>query len=230
MQYKMQYTSSVAFCFSLALSVSAAPSRGIVEPRANSTTCASYTIINTRGTSELQGESAGFTTINSKVTSQLSGGTIYNTVYAADFSQNSALGTQDIINKISSTLQSNPDECFILQGYSQGAAATVNALPSLTGDSFDAVRGVFLIGDPEHKAGLACNVDTKGGTTTKDVNGLSVALGKSIPDEWISKTLDGDGVCDTTHGVGINAQHLSYPTDSNTQQLGIDFALKQLSG
>ena len=76
-----------------------------------------------------------------------------------------------------------------LEGYSQGAAATTNALPKLTGASFDAVKGVFLIGNPEHRAGLACNVDTNGGTTTKNVNGLSYTLGR-IPENWVSKTLD----------------------------------------
>jgi hypothetical protein len=113
--------------------------------RAASASCPSYTIINTRGTGEIQGPSAGFRTMNSRVTSALSGGKIYNTVYAADFSQNSALGTQDIVNKITSTLRTNPKECFILEGYSQGAAATVNAMPKLTGANFDAVKGVFLI-------------------------------------------------------------------------------------
>ncbi|KAI1843027.1 hypothetical protein JX266_010716 [Neoarthrinium moseri] len=199
-----------------------------------SSTCASYTIINTRGTSEPQGESSGFRTINSAVTSELSGGKIYNTVYAADWSQNSEAGTQDIINKITSTLQSSPAECFFLEGYSQGAAATVNALPSLTGALFSAVKGVFLIGNPKHKAGLECNVDPNGGTTTKYVNGLQAGFGETIPDDWISKTLDvcayGDGVCDTTHGAGINAQHLSYPSDSRTQKLGTNFAVQQLGG
>ncbi|KAI0908708.1 carbohydrate esterase family 5 protein [Ustulina deusta] len=199
---------------------------------AASSTCPSYTIINTRGTGEAQGESAGFRTMNSQITSLLSGGKIYNTVYPAGLDQNSASGTQDIINQISTTLSSSPDECFILQGYSQGAAATVNALPSLTGASFDAVKGVFLIGDPDHKSGLACNIDSSGGTTTKDVNGLSAALSDGIPDEWISKTSDvcafGDGVCDTTHGAGINAQHLSYIGDVSTQELGASFALKKL--
>ncbi|KAK6198287.1 hypothetical protein LQW54_010436 [Pestalotiopsis sp. IQ-011] len=155
-----------------------------------SSDCSSYTIINTRGTGEAQGESAGFKTMNSDITSQMTGGKIYNTVYAADYSQNSEAGTQDIISKVKTTLQSSPAECFILEGYSQGAVATVNALPSLSDDLFDAVKGVFLIGDPEHKSGLDCNVDTTGGSTTKDANGLSVGLGKSIPDEWISKTLD----------------------------------------
>ncbi|KAL2204690.1 cutinase [Sarocladium strictum] len=197
-------------------------------------TCSSYTIINTRGTGELQGQSSGFRTMNSQITSQVSGGKIYNTVYPASYSQDSSAATQDIVNKITSTLRSSPNECFILQGYSQGAAGTVNALPKLTGANFDAVKGVFLIGNPLHKAGLACNVDNRGGDTTKNVNGISAALRTSVPDNWISKTLDvciyGDGVCDTTHGVGINAQHLQYPRDGSTQELGTSFAVKQLGG
>lgn len=95
-----------------------------------------------------------------------------------------------IINKIQSTLRTNPNECFILEGYSQGAAATVDALPQLTGASFDAVKGVFLIGDPDHKSGLACNVDNNGGTTTRNVNGLSAFGSRGIPSNWISKTKD----------------------------------------
>lgn len=201
--------------------------------RAASSSCPSYTIINTRGTGEMQGESSGFRTINAAVTRAISGGKIYNTIYAAGASQNSALGTTDIINKIESTLRSSPNECFILEGYSQGAQATVNAMPRLTGASFDAVKGVFLIGDPAHKAGLACNVDNRGGSTTKNVNGISAALGTGIPSNWVAKTMDvciyGDGVCDSTHGFGINAQHLQYPYDSATESLGTEYIQKQLN-
>ncbi|KAF5711591.1 cutinase 1 [Fusarium globosum] len=203
-------------------------------PNPRAAKCTSYTIINTRGTGEIQGPSAGFRTMNSQITSQLPGGKIYNTVYLAGFDQNSAQGTQDIIREVNSVLASNPSECFILEGYSQGAAATVNALPQLTGSAGDAVKGVFLIGDPLHKSGLACNVDNNGGTTTKNVNGLEAFGGGGIPQNWISRTLDvcifGDGVCDTTHGFGINAQHLQYPTDAATQELGTTFVVKQLSG
>ncbi|EPQ27501.1 uncharacterized protein PFL1_05039 [Pseudozyma flocculosa PF-1] len=199
---------------------------------AGASSCASYTIISTRGTSELQGPSAGFRTMNSRLTSSVSGGKVYNTVYPADFSQISTVGTNDIVNKVNSVLRTNPNECFILQGYSQGAAATTNALPRLTGAAFDAVKGVFNIGNPLHKRGLACNVDSKGGTTTRDVQGLSALLGQGIPQNWVSKTMDvcafGDGVCDTTHGFGINAQHLSYPLDSNVQNMGFNFMKKQL--
>lgn len=176
----------------LALTVSAAPvAKAEVAAPVDKRTgaCSSYTIINTRGTGEPQGPSLGFTAINRLLTAEVPGGKVYNTVYLADASQNSALGTADIINKISSTLRENPNECFLLQGYSQGAAATVNAMSRITGPSFDAVKGAFLIGNPHHRAGLACNVDIYGGATTRNVNGLSVALGP-IPQNWVSKTLD----------------------------------------
>lgn len=171
-----------------AMTVEAAPIDTAIEKRAGG--CSSYVIINTRGTGEMQGQSAGFRKMNSAVMSKKSGGAIYNTVYSAGVTQMSSKGTADIVRKVSSTLSSNPNTCFILEGYSQGAAATTNALPKLTGASFDAVKGVFLIGNPMHHKGKACNVDTKGGKTTMNVNGMSAALGGGIPENWVSKTMD----------------------------------------
>ncbi|EMC96088.1 carbohydrate esterase family 5 protein [Baudoinia panamericana UAMH 10762] len=212
----------------LALSAIAAP----IEERAAA--CTAYTLIDTRGTGEAQGPSAGFRTMNSNIRSQIPGGTEYDTVYPAGSNQDSSAGTQDIVNHINSGLASNPNMCFILEGYSQGAAATVNALPKITGAAFTAVRGVFLIGNPEHKAGLACNVDANGGTTTLNVNGLSAYGSNGIPSNWVSKTLDvcafGDGVCDTKDGYGINAQHLSYPSSTSVQNLGTTFVEGKLKG
>ncbi|TIA19731.1 cutinase [Aureobasidium pullulans] len=190
-------------------------------------------LIETRGTGEPQGPSNSFKTMDAAIIAQLAGGTEYNTVYPASIDQNSAKGTADIINQITTGLKSNPNRCFILEGYSQGAAATVDAMSKITGANFDAVKGVFLIGNPHHKSGLACNVDSNGGTTTKNVNGLTVLVG-SIPANWVSKTLDvcayGDGVCDTAHGFGITAQHLSYKSDANVQNQGIKFVLGKLRG
>lgn len=169
----------------LSLFVFAAP---VIEER-QTAGCPAYTIINTRGTGERQGESSGFRTMNSRVRSQKSGGTVYSTVYPASFSQNSRAATRDIIDRITSTLRTDPGHCFILQGYSQGAAATTNALSQITGSAFDAVKGVFLLGNPNHNAGLACNIDMEGGTRTLNVNGLSARLG-AIPSNWIEKTRD----------------------------------------
>ena len=170
-----------------AIAVEAAPIDNTIEKRAGG--CSTYLIIDTRGTGEIQGQSSGFRTMNKNVMAKKSGGSLYNTVYSAGVTQISTKGTNDIVRKVSSALSSNPDTCIILEGYSQGAAATTNALPKLTGKSFDAVKGVFLIGNPMHNKGKACNVDTKGGKSTLDVNGMSAALG-GIPANWISKTLD----------------------------------------
>ena len=175
--------------FAITLTAASTVQAGIIPRRS---TCSSYTIIDTRGTGELQGPSAGFRTMNANIRRELPGGKEYNTVYAAGIDQISTLGTDNIVRHIHDTLAANPDECFFLEGYSQGAAATTNALPKLTGASFDAVKGVFLIGNPEHRAGLACNVDTHGGTSTKDVNGLEFELGR-IPENWVAKSMD---VCD----------------------------------
>jgi len=195
--------------------------------------CTAYTLIETRGTNEPQGPSNSFKTMDAAIIAQVMGGTEYDTVYPASIDQNSAKGTADIINQVNAGLKSNPNMCFILEGYSQGAAATVDAMPKLTGAAFDAIKGVFLIGNPHHKSGLACNVDSNGGTTTKNVNGLTAFFG-SIPANWVSKTLDvcayGDGVCDTAHGFGITAAHLSYKSDANVQSQGIKFVVGKLQG
>ncbi|KAF2217589.1 carbohydrate esterase family 5 protein [Cercospora zeae-maydis SCOH1-5] len=221
----------VALNFGTWLVLACSATAAVIERQAG---CSSYTIINTRGTGESQGESSGFRTMNANVRGAVPGGKVYNTVYPASFSQQSAGGTRDIVNKIQSTLRMNMNECFILEGYSQGAAATVDALPQLTGNAFNAVKGVFLIGNPDHKRGLACNVDNNGGTTTRNVDGLSARSSQGIPRNWISKTLDvcilGDGVCDTTNGRGINSAHLRYPRDAATQALGTQFITARLRG
>lgn len=79
---------------------------------------------------------------------------------------------------------------MILEGYSQGATVVVDALRNLTGPAFDAVKGVFLIGDTRHQPGLACNVDMQGGDKTKDTAGLLYEKGNGIPENWVSKSLD----------------------------------------
>ena len=211
-------------------------------------------IIDTRGTGELQGPSAGFNSMNANIMSHVSGGTIYNTQYPADFSQQSSAGTADvgeqrmgrpllaltvalalqIIHMVTATLQSDPSTCFLLEGYSQGAAATVNALSNLKGAAFDAVKGVFLIGNPLRKPGLACNVDSQGGTSTSGRRGVeSLSSSSGIPDDWVNKTRDvcaqGDGVCDSSIPGVITNPHLSYPYDTKVQDMGAKFGIDAVS-
>jgi hypothetical protein len=167
---------------------SAAPAPSLLDRQ--NTGCSAYTIINTRGTTEPQAESSGFITMNKAIRSAIPGIETYNTVYPADSSQTSSIGTDDIISHITSILSTDPEHCFVLEGYSQGAKSTVQAMPSLTGEMFEAVRAVFLIGNPYRKAGLACNVDIEGGESTLNVDGKSLTSDNAIPDNWVEKTMD----------------------------------------
>ncbi|EMF13934.1 carbohydrate esterase family 5 protein [Sphaerulina musiva SO2202] len=204
-------------------------------------TCSSYTIINTRGTGEPPGPCPEFLTMNQNILSQLPGGKVYNTNYRAALDQISEYGTDDIISYIRTTLQSQPNECFILQGYSQGASATISALSSLSSSSEDgdgdAVKAVFLVGNPSRQPGLECNVDNFGEGSTRDSRGILGVWGNGkggIEGGWVERTRDvcisGDGICDSLHGFGLTPQHLSYGSDEATQKLGTEFIISQLQG
>lgn len=56
-----------------------------------------------------------------------------------------------------------------------------------------------MVGDPEHKSGLACNVDSQGVSSTKDANGIEIYKG-GVPDAWVSRTFD---ICAFVSGIGI---------------------------
>lgn len=88
-------------------------------------------------------------------------------------------------------------------------------LGSLTDAAFAAVKGVFLIGDPVHKAGLACNVDLAGGNSTFDVDGVYVAAGlkTGIPSDWIPKTLDVCNYVSLVFLAGLSRGILGFITD-----------------
>ncbi|KAJ6783274.1 hypothetical protein PWT90_06152 [Aphanocladium album] len=217
----------------LASTASAAAIEACGAPAVPKSSCSSYTIINARGTSEAQGESLGFLTMNKNVLAQRSGGKIYNVVYPASWNQNSAPGTKDVLDQIGKLLAKDASECIILEGYSQGATVVVDALRNITGPAFNAVKGVFLIGNTRHEPGLACNVDMQGGDKTKNTEGLFYEEGKGIPDNWVSKSLDvcnvGDSVCDVESGNGttITQEHLAYPGDKGLQNMGAEFLTLQ---
>jgi hypothetical protein len=98
---------------------------GPIEKRA---ACSQYTIISTRGTGELQGPSAGFRTMNSQTLAQVPGGTVYNTVYLADASQNSALGTTDVCPILPLHLHSSSPQCANI--FQMFRSSTRSPLPS----------------------------------------------------------------------------------------------------
>ncbi|KAJ3494314.1 hypothetical protein NLG97_g4159 [Lecanicillium saksenae] len=173
----------------------ALPILGMATKR-NEDACTSYTIISARGTFEPQGPSLGFNAMNGKILQQKKGGNVYNVVYPAAIGQDSSSGTADIIKKVNELVSQDNTVCIILQGYSQGASATCDALPQLQGAAFEAVKAVVLLGNPEHQPDLKCNVDGNGGKSTLNAKGF-YSLGKEgIPPTWVSKSLD---ICNFPH-------------------------------
>lgn len=114
----------------------------------------------------------------------------------------------------------------MLEGYSQGASAVVNALPKLTGTSFHAVKAVILHGNPNKKPNLACNVIA----ATRSATGLEAMMSQGVPQAWVYKTMDfclsGDMIC----GGGFGMSHMSYMMDQNIQSQGANFAIRMLKG
>lgn len=66
----------------------------------------------------------------------------------------------------------------------------VGALQEFTAEQSAAVKGVFVIGNPRHKPGLACNVDLHGGDSTKDATGIFYDEKQFIPDSYVGRTMD----------------------------------------
>ncbi|KAH8916293.1 carbohydrate esterase family 5 protein [Atractiella rhizophila] len=195
--------------------------------------CSRYLMINTRGTTEIQGPSAGFLTMSRNIRAAISGGREYYTVYPAALDQNSAQATRNILAQINTGYSLCPDQVYVLLGYSQGAAATTNALNQLSATSAagQKVAAVFMIGNPHREPGFTANVDNLGGDSTDLCYGISSLITASIPRAWdnTGKVRDvcypGDGVC---CGLAITAPHLLYGTDPGTQTLGTTFITSRL--
>lgn len=239
----IRYAFSVAITFLLIGNITCSPLflhriSSLLPKRDGPPMCQQYIIIQARGTNEPQGPSAGFALMNALVMGSWSGGNEYFVQYPANWNQISVEGTDDIINKVMTITQSTSDHCIILQGYSQGAAATTNALNQLNGTAAETVKGVFLIGNPLRKPNLSCNVNSTGGNSTAASLGIEMKLLTNlsgIPDSFVNKTLDvcidGDGICDSTNGDGYGdkGQHLSYAYDANVQSLGFLYLSSILS-
>ncbi|KAI5208163.1 hypothetical protein E4T39_01460 [Aureobasidium subglaciale] len=222
----------------------------LANPIVKCSTCSDYIIVDIRGTGERQGPSKVFITMNKEIFAAVPGGLrasdsngFLSRAISADKCGSMTSSTLPLLTKtlpwrlwttIHKQLEVNPDMCFILEGCSQGAAAVVDALQQISGPSFDAVKGVFLIGNPLHKASLACNVDSAGGTSTRRVDGsggLGFEIRPGIPSPWVSKSLDvcarGDSVCDSA-SPGDISEHATYANDSAVQLQGSTFLIGRL--
>jgi hypothetical protein len=205
------------------------------------TACHSYILINTRGTGEPQGESAGFHTMIASILHSVPGGASYNTSYPADITQHTTLaGANDIIALISQGTQICPQQEYALLGYSQGATVTDRVLQYFPPSSQEGqrIRGVVLIGNPYHVPNRNGNVDERCGASTAGASGLGLGDDPyEIPDAWYAtgKVRDicftDDQVCNGVNlGNVFSGSHLKYGSEESVQVCGASFVAGRLSG
>jgi hypothetical protein len=204
--------------------------------------CHSYILINTRGTGEPQGESAGFHTMIASILHSVPGGASYNTSYPAapDLTQYTTLvGSKDIISLIEKGTISCPAQEYALLGYSQGATVTNEVLQHFAPFSLEGekIKGVVLIGNPYHLPNKLGNVDEKCGFSTVGASGIGLGSEPyEIPDEWYAsgKVRDicftNDQVCNGVNvGNIFSGTHLKYGSDESVQSCGASFVVGRLS-
>lgn len=110
--------------------------------------------------------------------------------------------------------------CFFLEGYSQGAAAIINALPQLL-PYYDAIRGIAVVGNPKSSTGLQSLFD------------FDILFRDRRTRVFQCKTLDicayGDPICGLPSGGSSGLGHTSYTLDTVAHDRVIDFAREALT-
>lgn len=201
--------------------------------------CHDYILINTRGTLEPQGESAGFHTMIASILHSIPGGVSYNTRYPADLTQHTTpVGSKDIISLIEQGTAACPAQKYALLGYSQGATVTNEVLQHFAPWSAEGekIKGVVLIGNPYHLPNKLGNVDEKCGFSTVGASGIGLGSEPyEIPDGWYAsgKVRDicftNDQVCNGVNfGNIFSGTHLKYGSDESVQRCGASFVAGRL--
>ncbi|KAK4623980.1 Carboxylesterase Culp1 [Fulvia fulva] len=206
-----------------------------------SAACNDYTLINARGTGELQGESIGFRTMIDQVLAAVPNGSIYNVVYPAapDITQQTtSIGSSDIARFIQTGLSSCPQQRYVLLGYSQGATVVNRALQAFppTSRQGQAISAVVQIGNPYHLPDRRGNVDDMCGTSTAGASGALLATSDyEVPEGWYGTgrvrdiCYEGDGVCmGFDAGNVFSGSHLFYGFSQSVADCGSGFIVEKL--
>ncbi|KAF3026177.1 hypothetical protein E8E15_008351 [Penicillium rubens] len=187
--------------------------------------CASYKLIDARGTAEPQGVSTMFYPMIKDILANTTGGVSQPVEYPAGPDQNTTSGEKFVLDVINQGLRDCPGQSYALFGYSQGATLILNALDQLDAAALSLVKSVILVGNPYRIPNKLSNVN---GTAQKD-HAESVGMfatsaiqnNSTVPQlstdvdrsgKALDYCLEGDGVCsyDTSCSCALPAGHLSY--------------------
>ncbi|KAJ9488949.1 hypothetical protein VN97_g4344 [Penicillium thymicola] len=127
--------------------------------------CASYKLIDARGTAEPQGVSTMFYPMVKDILANTTGGVSQPVEYPAGADQNTTSGETFVLDVINQGLRDCPDQSYALFGYSQGATLILKALDQLDVPALSLVKSVILVGNPYRVPNKLSNVN---GTSQRD--------------------------------------------------------------
>ncbi|KAE8420044.1 cutinase-domain-containing protein [Aspergillus pseudocaelatus] len=218
------------------------PHANITSP-AEAKRCASYKLIDARGTNEPQGVSTMFYPMIQNILANMTGGVSLPVEYPAAPNQNTTSGESFVIDIITEGLYHCPDQKYAMFGYSQGASLMLNVLGQLNSSALDSIKSVILVGNPYRIPGKTSNVDAFGQHDKKASVGMfaahAISSNSTIPEllremDQSSKVLDycleGDLVCSPNPACScqIPAGHLSYGLVDSVQKTAFEHVINRL--
>ncbi|CAD6912313.1 unnamed protein product [Tilletia controversa] len=201
--------------------------------------CHDYVIVESRGTTELQGPSIAFKGMIRETLNSLPGGISVVTQYPAtpNFFGSASVGAKWVRNYLQQGIASCPHQKYALIGYSQGAMVSWEAVGDIGQNDplNDAIKAILLVGDPFRLPNLPGNVDDRGGRSTAGASGIGrwgFPGAKMLPWAQTGKVLDicvfGDMICQSP-SVNIGP-HLEYGMLGRVQKMGSEFLTQKLGG
>ncbi|EWZ90836.1 hypothetical protein FOWG_08408 [Fusarium oxysporum f. sp. lycopersici MN25] len=218
-------------------------------PRVNLSTpeqlkpCATYKLLDARGSGEPQGVSLMFQNTIQRILANNTGAVSQAVVYPAGFDQNVTSGVKFVTDIIKYGLQDCPKQKYFLFGYSQGATVVQRALSELDDASMAAVSSVVMVGNPYRTPGRLSNYDSQGHRENRIAYGLFAVQSLQSNDSILTFNdgfdrsgkvadicLENDIVCsfDPNCTCQLASDHLSYGLMKPVQDQIFDHVISRL--
>ncbi|KAG2024244.1 hypothetical protein GB937_003891 [Aspergillus fischeri] len=130
-----------------------------ITPPSEARRCASYKLIDARGTNEPQGVSLMFYPLIQNILANVTGGVSLPVEYPAAPDQNTTTGENFVVETIVQGLRDCPNQKYSLFGYSQGATLMLNVLSKLSTSALESINSVIIVGNPYRLPGKTSNVN-----------------------------------------------------------------------
>ncbi|KAE8236747.1 hypothetical protein A4X13_0g9041 [Tilletia indica] len=227
---------STLFLFGIGLAASINTLSGV----AAAAVCKDYVVLSARGTFDPPGPEYNLKQIVATTLNNLPNGAAVDVDYPAQASVASTqAGVSWVRRYLQEANQACPQQKYALLGFSQGAMVMAEAAGGFAsaGDPvYDAIKVVFMAGNPFHVPNRVGNVDEQGGHSTAAAPGTAMKddpnpaeLDRFAADGKVMDVcLAADPICNSAHH-GSSA-HGSYGGSQNVQAMAARFVVSKLTG